>query len=206
MKSRRDFCKLAIAGGAGFFSTAVGYPKIAKGTPALFVAGASAAISAANLLLGQLSVTRKIAIVINNHTGWDLVEPKYHLYSGTTKDVPTWIPKRKAAIVLASKTSSSARGTAGVITYRLNGADARLAILWSIPYDYNLYENWFATEMILTRDAINGNLFDRLYNGPTVKKASNGYQEIGPIWNYYRIGGTMGTAGDSVLNINYIQS
>lgn len=36
-----------------------------------------------------------------------------------------------------------ARGTAGVITYHLGDRNSTLAIMWSVPFDYNIYSNWW---------------------------------------------------------------
>lgn len=48
-----------------------------------------------------------------------------------------------------SKTSAKASGAVGILTYDLferqsNGAKEKLAIMFSVPYDYNLYKNWVA--------------------------------------------------------------
>ncbi|KAG9331986.1 hypothetical protein JZ751_016262, partial [Albula glossodonta] len=47
-----------------------------------------------------------------------------------------------------NKTAGAARGAVGVMTYDITNSSnevfQRLAIMFSVPYDYNLYENYFA--------------------------------------------------------------
>ena len=40
-------------------------------------------------------------------------------------------------------TSGEAIGTVGVLTYDIAETDYKVAIMWSVPFDFNLYDIWF---------------------------------------------------------------
>lgn len=55
----------------------------------------------------------------------------------------------KTEVCNFSKSSSSASGAVGVLTYDVIGkgmkkASEKIAIMFSVPYDYNMYKNWAA--------------------------------------------------------------
>jgi hypothetical protein len=52
-------------------------------------------------------------------------------------------------------------GTSGVITYQ-HGSNT-LAVMWSVPYDYNLYSNWYFASIVVPEHA-SGDTFHRLYD------------------------------------------
>lgn len=68
-----------------------------------------------------------------------------------------------------TKSSSSATGATGVLMYDLLGRSAggglpvSLAIMFSVPWDYNLYKNWFAVGVYMADRSCDKELFKEMY-------------------------------------------
>ncbi|XP_016302492.1 actinoporin-like protein [Sinocyclocheilus anshuiensis] len=106
----------------------------------------SAEVAAANV-----SSKRHATIEITNLTNnYCLLNPKIYLESGETSNPPQpTVRPLKTEVCTFSKTSAQATGSVGVMTYDLfersrNDYIETLAVMFSVPWDYNLYKNWFA--------------------------------------------------------------
>ena len=67
------------------------------------------------------------------------------------------------------KTPHTARGAVGCFTYELqdprnNSASKQMAYLFSVPYDYNLYDNWHAGGFYSRSKCCDYNLWYEMYN------------------------------------------
>ncbi|CAI5657825.1 unnamed protein product [Oreochromis niloticus] len=96
-------------------------------------------------------VARQAAIHITNRTkGYLLFNPSLHLVSGLCQiPLPATLGPSECDIALFSKTDGTARGSVGVFTYDLydestKTADKKIAVMFSVPFDYGLYSNWYA--------------------------------------------------------------
>ncbi|KAK9535394.1 hypothetical protein VZT92_007777 [Zoarces viviparus] len=93
------------------------------------------------------SVTIEIGNVTNNYC---LINPKVYLENGETYNPPQpTVRPLKTEVCTFSKSGGKATGSIGVLTYDLfersqNDYIETLAIMFSVPWDYNLYKNWFA--------------------------------------------------------------
>lgn len=151
-------------------------------------------------------VNRSGRIYIHNHTGYTLDNPRNYLFSGNIVGLnnATEIPPGYANAVAVKKSNGAATGCVGVITYRIKGTRSRLAILYSIPHSYGLYENWFKFSVISDRTPVNKKLYcDMYYNyGKLTKgrvaKASSGQSA----WKRgeFTTKGTMDTSGDFTMH------
>jgi hypothetical protein len=45
------------------------------------------------------------------------------------------------------------------------GEDKTVHVMWSVPFDYNLYSNWWNIAVVDGRQAPDENVHDHLYNG-----------------------------------------
>uniref|UniRef100_A0A665VLC4 DELTA-sagatoxin-Srs1a n=1 Tax=Echeneis naucrates TaxID=173247 RepID=A0A665VLC4_ECHNA len=75
-----------------------------------------------------------------------------------------------AVSALFKKTTGAATGAVGVFTYDLFNADLNdyshiMAVMFSVPYDRNLYSNWFAVGIFDRGNNCDYNLYDIMYNG-----------------------------------------
>ncbi|XP_068192897.1 actinoporin-like protein [Antennarius striatus] len=105
----------------------------------------------AEAVAADIESKRSITIEISNFTGnYCLVSPKVHLENGETYNPPQpTVRPLKVEVCTFSKSGSKATGSVGVLTYDLfersyNAHHKVLAIMFSVPWDYNLYKNWFA--------------------------------------------------------------
>lgn len=71
--------------------------------------------------------------------------------------------------------------------------------MWSVPYDYNLYSNWWNFEVRPGRVAASRELYQSLYYTDTaIKGDSNHVRSSTNGWNFE---GSMGHSGTPVLSI-----
>ncbi|CAI5670197.1 unnamed protein product [Oreochromis niloticus] len=96
-------------------------------------------------------VTRLATIHITNRTkGYILRNPRSYIFSGyCLTPLPTSLGPSECDVALFCKTEGTACGSVGVFTYDLydeskNTADKKIAVMFSVPFDYSLYSNWYA--------------------------------------------------------------
>lgn len=105
----------------------------------------------AELVAGDVTSRRSVTIEINNLTNqYCLLNPRVFLDSGEIFNPPQpSVRPLKTEVCTFSKSSKQATGSVGVLTYDLfertcNAHTETVAIMFSVPWDYNLYKNWFA--------------------------------------------------------------
>ena len=66
------------------------------------------------------------------------------------------------------KTPGSARGAVGVFTYDLcktgSSCIEKIAVMFSVPFDYRIYSNWYAVGVFDSNKRCDGELYNELYN------------------------------------------
>uniref|UniRef100_W5KPN9 Uncharacterized protein n=1 Tax=Astyanax mexicanus TaxID=7994 RepID=W5KPN9_ASTMX len=123
---------------------------------------------------GQLSkimnTDRNVTIQITNYSNnYTLDNPRIYTYSGHCYDPPQPTIKQNPKEVCSfTKTASTATGSVGVMTYQILTNDRRcigeLAIMFSVPYDYNLYENVFALGIFKKNTECDETLYNMMYS------------------------------------------
>ncbi|KAM9113654.1 DELTA-thalatoxin-Avl1a-like isoform 1-T3 [Pangshura tecta] len=117
-------------------------------------------------LVDDVAVYRCVGIQITNNTrGVTLGNPRTYCFSGWVKKepMPQITPSSSESCVFV-KTSGTACGSVGVLSYE---SDAfTLAILFSNPYDRNLYSSEFAIQILTGRKHFNNmeHLYHYMYN------------------------------------------
>lgn len=66
------------------------------------------------------------------------------------------------------KDDNTATGAAGVLTYKMFDTRARcrggkMVVMFSVPFDYGLYQNWLAVGVFPLETECNKKLFDQMY-------------------------------------------
>lgn len=56
-----------------------------------------------------------------------------------------------------------ARGAVGVLTYYIPHIDKTLAVMYSVPFDYNWYSNWYDVRLYSGKRRANYNLWYQMY-------------------------------------------
>ncbi|GBB89068.1 hypothetical protein RclHR1_15720002 [Rhizophagus clarus] len=156
-------------------------------------------------LLKELHAARKVAITIKNYTSQTLENPKLYLQTGTSKyPLPTHpVSNNKGLVWGARKVSYSTKGTSGVIVYHIKDYDLSLALMWSIPFAYLSYSNWWNIKVYEGLIEPNEDLFWKMYYDNPEKGDGNSYSgKLDGGWSYE---GSMGDAGQSIIIIDFLE-
>lgn len=110
-----------------------------------------------------------------------------------------------------TKHSSSATGTAGVLTYDLyeksrRAAIERLAIMFSVPWDYNLYKNWFAVGIYKQGRTCDEALYKEMYYEKNQKEHGFVREEavgsgINYVGSYLDVKATMNPLENAIMKV-----
>ena len=117
------------------------------------------------------SIKRKIAIGIGNKTQYAWQAVGVYFRSGTSDDVlPACASPQEAVIYPARKTSGPvATGVVGVLCYYIPDRKVSLCILFSVPFDYNLYSNWWDVQVFSGKKSPDNQLYNDMYYGKPYK-------------------------------------
>lgn len=95
--------------------------------------------------------------------------PRVYLESGSCHSPPQPIVRpQKTEVCNFSKSSAATSGAVGVLTYDVfkkghKSATEKIAIMFSVPYDYNLYKNWVAVGIYELGRECNEDLYKEMY-------------------------------------------
>ncbi|XP_026164374.1 DELTA-sagatoxin-Srs1a-like [Mastacembelus armatus] len=154
---------------------------------------------------------RSCTVEINNNScNYTLANPRVFTENGRC-EVPLspMVGPCSTASALFNKTTGAATGAVGVFTYDLFNADLNdyshiMAVMFSVPYDRNLYSNWFAVGIFDRGNNCDYNLYDVMYNGSEINFArakANG-SCISYQGDYVIVSASMSDSGESVLKVD----
>ncbi|XP_056147323.1 uncharacterized protein LOC130122435 [Lampris incognitus] len=154
---------------------------------------------------------RNCSIEINNgSSSYTLANPRVFTESGNCEvPLPPMVGPYSSVSAFFNKTTASATGTVGVFTYDLFNPDLNdyshvMAVMFSVPYDRNLYSNWFAVGIFDRGDECDYNLYDIMYNGSEnnfVRAKADG-SSIGYEGDYVVVRASMSDSGEAVLRVD----
>uniref|UniRef100_A0A3P8TW63 Uncharacterized protein n=2 Tax=Amphiprion percula TaxID=161767 RepID=A0A3P8TW63_AMPPE len=137
-----------------------------------------------------ISTHRQCSFTITNTSSqYTLSEPSHYAFSGgCAEPLPPLLPPYSSGNAKFVKTANSPRGAVGVFTYTLHNqytkrTTGKMAVMFSVPYDYNLYENWYGLGIFDKGTECNENLFDLMYDNTIVSTFSTG-KASGPSLTY----------------------
>nr|XP_055047669.1 DELTA-thalatoxin-Avl1b-like isoform X2 [Misgurnus anguillicaudatus] len=129
-------------------------------------------MATAESVSAKIDTIRNCTIEINNMSNvYNLINPQDYTYSGSCCDPhPATISSNKTGICAFTKTQFSARGAVGVLTYDLfhiknQVCTERMAILFSVPFDYTQYVNVLGVGVFDITCECNKGLYDYMYYG-----------------------------------------
>ncbi|XP_059180937.1 uncharacterized protein LOC131959742 [Centropristis striata] len=108
--------------------------------------------------------------VTNVSSVYCLYNPKVHMESGFPFSPPQpTLRSMNTEVFSFDKDDNTACGAVGVVTYELfnmhtRTCDQMMAIMFSVPYDYNFYKNWLGVGIFPHGTECNDKLFDTMYN------------------------------------------
>ncbi|CAL1600128.1 unnamed protein product [Knipowitschia caucasica] len=124
----------------------------------------------AEAVAAALSSRRSVTIEITNLSGnYCLINPKVYLEKGSIPVPPQpTVRPLKTEVCNFSKDSGRASGAVGVLTYDLfeqkrHDFIETVAIMFSVPYDGNMYKNWFALGIYPKGTECNEALYKKMY-------------------------------------------
>uniref|UniRef100_A0A8C6TQY8 Actinoporin-like protein n=1 Tax=Neogobius melanostomus TaxID=47308 RepID=A0A8C6TQY8_9GOBI len=142
----------------------------------------------------------------------DLCEPCLTHISGQWRDLqppqPTVRPLM-TEVCTFTKSGGKATGAVGVLTYDLfertkSDYIESVAIMFSVPWDYNFYKNWFAVGLYPKGHNCDENLFKEMYNDKTQqnfkREEANG-SGINHAGNYLDVRATMCPMAKAIMNV-----
>ncbi|XP_020602115.1 DELTA-actitoxin-Ucs1a-like [Orbicella faveolata] len=123
---------------------------------------AGTVIEGAELTVGLLqeilnvlaNVNRAVGVENKSGLGWQ--QGSTYFFSGTAdENLPYSVDNAYAIVYGPRKTSGPvATGVVGVVAYYIPRIDKTLAVMFSVPFDYNLYQNWWNAKLDSTSKCI----------------------------------------------------
>ncbi|XP_068184025.1 uncharacterized protein [Antennarius striatus] len=156
-------------------------------------------------------VHRHCYVELNNNTScFSLVNVRTFMESGFCDEpLPPMVNPCSSASAMFNKTTGAATGAVGVFTYDLYNNDMGdyshvLAVMFSVPYDRNLYNNWYAVGVFAQGNECDYNLYDIMYNGSeeSFVRAKPDGSAISYEWGNLIIAATMSDSGEAVLKVD----
>lgn len=107
------------------------------------------------------------------------------------------------------KDDHTATGAVGLLTYDLfhkqsRVCSQRMAIMFSVPYDRNLYKNRLAVGVVEQSQACDKNLYDQMYDGKDLTRFSrcdNSASGLEYTAQYVDLRATMSTIGKTIVKV-----
>ena len=87
----------------------------------------------------------------------------------------------------------------GVIAYYIPALKKTLSVLFSVPFDYNLYENWWNVALFDGKAEADESRYNGMYNGKPFKGDNAWYEK--DIGSGLVIEGSMANSGKTTLQI-----
>ena len=81
---------------------------------------------------------------VKNSTDFKLKTPRYFINWGTMGYPPKDIEARSTGIMVGHQTLDFATGTAGLVTWDICDQNMILVVMWSAPFNFDFYNNYFA--------------------------------------------------------------
>ncbi|XP_030626146.1 bryoporin-like [Chanos chanos] len=139
----------------------------------------------AELASAAMTTNRNCTVEITNlSTVYCLINPKVHMSSGFNFNPPQpTVRTTKTEVCSFTKDDNTATGAVGVLTYELFNMQSRscneqVAVMFSVPFDYNFYKNWLGVGVFEHTKPCNEALFKHMYNskdfGDFAREEANG--------------------------------
>ncbi|CAG5898014.1 unnamed protein product [Menidia menidia] len=167
----------------------------------------------AEAVAADVSSKRSVTIEITNlSNNYCLMNPRVFLDNGESYNPPQpSVRPLKTEVCTFTKSSGRATGSVGVMTYDLfekskNDYIESLAIMFSVPWDYNFYKNWYAIGVYKKGRKCDESLYKEMYYEKKeqehgfVRAEANG-SGINYVGNYLDIKATMSPLGNAIMKV-----
>ncbi|KAI4798561.1 hypothetical protein KUCAC02_021959 [Chaenocephalus aceratus] len=158
------------------------------------------------------SSTRSCGIEIENECAYTFVNPRMYTFSGfcATPFPPTVAPGASGNAVF-TKSPSKYAGSVGVFTYDLNKdekqAAEKIAIMFSVPWDFNKYKNWYAVGVFDVCTECDEALYKQMYydKETTFRRQTADGSSLTHVGVHITIKATMSDAYQPVIKVQVTQ-
>ncbi|MCI4382404.1 hypothetical protein PGIGA_G00014490 [Pangasianodon gigas] len=159
----------------------------------------------------SIGTMRNLSIQITNFTDmYTLSNPRVHTSSGYSLDPPQpTIAKKTSEAYTFTNILAPVKGCVGVLAYQILKDEkhfvGELVIMFSVPYDYILYENYLGLGIYEQHISCNDELFNQMYyeNGPFTRMKATG-SEIMYSGEGICVKGTMSSAGNAIIKVEFL--
>ncbi|XP_051927768.1 uncharacterized protein LOC127604625 isoform X2 [Hippocampus zosterae] len=131
----------------------------------------------------HLTTNRNCTIEVLNLTSmYCLTNPKVYMESGFPYSPPQpTVRTQRGEVCSFTKDDNTASGAVGVLTYELfhmssKNCSEMMAVMFSVPFDYNFYKNWVAIGVFPKTTPTDEKLYKLMYNdkGSFVRHKADG--------------------------------
>nr|P0C1F8.2 RecName: Full=DELTA-stichotoxin-Hcr4b; Short=DELTA-SHTX-Hcr4b; AltName: Full=Cytolysin RTX-S II; Short=RTX-SII [Heteractis crispa] len=163
--------------------------------------GASLGFQILDKVLGELGkVSRKIAVGVDNESGGSWTALNAYFRSGTTDVIlPEFVPNQKALLYSGRKdTGPVATGAVAAFAYYMSNGHT-LGVMFSVPFDYNLYSNWWDVKIYSGKRRADQAMYEDMYYGNPYR-GDNGWHQKNLGYGL-KMKGIMTSAVEAILEI-----
>ncbi|XP_077380304.1 uncharacterized protein LOC144020548 [Festucalex cinctus] len=170
-------------------------------------------MNTAEALSATLTTNRNCAFEITNVSSvYCLINPKVYMSSGYCYHPPQpTIRSMHTELCSFTKDDHTATGTVGLLTYDLFHMQSRvcshrMAIMFSVPYDHNLYKNRLAVGIFQVSRACDKKLYEQMYDGKDMsnfKRADASGSGMVHGTNQVDVRATMSTVGKAIVKVEF---
>ncbi|XP_077414633.1 uncharacterized protein LOC144044235 [Vanacampus margaritifer] len=167
----------------------------------------------AEALSATLTTNRNCSFEITNVSSvYCLINPKVYMSSGDCHHPPQpTIRSLHTELCSFTKDEHKATGAVGLLTYDLfhmqsRVCSQRMAIMFSVPYDHNLYKNRLAVGILAASCACDKKLYEQMYDGKDTsnfKRADASGSGIVHGTNQVDVRATMSTVGKAIIKVEF---
>ena len=100
---------------------------------------------------------------VENYTRFHLFPAESEIVAGHISEPPAAIPGGERHGVVGHKTSGTATGCAGVVSWNIKDNNEKLVLMYSIPYSHDFHKNWIGIGLFPQRDQ--SQKFHQMYSG-----------------------------------------
>ncbi|XP_049601605.1 bryoporin-like [Syngnathus scovelli] len=170
-------------------------------------------MNTAEALSATLTTNTNCSFEITNVSSiYCLINPKVYMSSGFCQHPPQpTIRSGQTELCSFTKDDHTATGAVGLLTYDLfhmqsRACSLRMAVMFSVPYDHNLYKNRLAVGIFQTSRACDKKLYEQMYDG----KDMNGFSRAdangsGLVYGTQQVDvrATMSTVGKAIVKVEF---
>jgi len=161
-------------------------------------------ISTKTITFAALQYNVKFKAELENYTQFDLHPSRTEIISGKISDPPTAIKRGGKNGVVGHKTGGACRGCVGTMGWDIDKLRKKLVLMYSIPFDQNLYSNWIGVGIFDLSDS--GDKFAKMYYQPQESfKRKAFYTDVTPVVydgdSDFCVEATCGTTHQPTINL-----